>query len=196
MSLTDEQKSKFLRLIASGHLRYESARAVQSSVPEVKRHLKADPEFASAFDDAQLEASEPVESVLYQAALNKEPWAVTKWLTARDKERWAEPTKAIEVKHSGSVALEPGQTAITAVAVLLEALRERQAIRTGEDTTFATIRAPKKASIEATATDRAAPPPAIIDPVAPEGADEPTPPAPPAALGMFAEPVLLPRPGA
>jgi hypothetical protein len=188
-----EAKQVFLKAISQGVLRFEAARRANTTVANVKRHLKADPEFAAAFDDAQLEASEPVENVLYDAAKRGEPWAVTKWLAARDKERWAEPTKSVEVKHSGTVQLEPGQTALSAVGALIEALKERQAIRTGEDSTFASIRAPRPV-IETTSREieRAAPPP-------PEELPEPaTLPEPPSATqsGMFTAPVTMPRPGA
>lgn len=122
-----EAKEAYLSLIREGFMRFEAARRLGFTLSTVKKHYAADPEFKEALDEAQLEATEPVEKVLYDAALNKEPWAVTKWLTKRDKDRWGEEPAEVNIKVNHE--LGPG---LAAVQILILELEKRRALREAE----------------------------------------------------------------
>lgn len=127
-----EAKEAFLELIRQGFFRYEAARRLGFRVATVKKHVAADPEFAEALEDAYHEMTEPVERGLYEAALAREPWAVTKWLGKRDKDRWAE--EDIKVKHE--IEIGPG---LQGVAALISELQKRHALRSAEAETLHTL---------------------------------------------------------
>lgn len=117
-----EAKDAYCELVREGFLRFEAARRLGFKLATVKKHYEADPDFKEALDEAQLEATEPVEKVLYDAALNKEPWAVSKWLAKRDKDRWGE--EDIKVKHE--IEIGPG---LSGVAAIMLELKKRQELR-------------------------------------------------------------------
>lgn len=92
-------------LLRQGHGRYESARLVGISSETVLRHRKGDGKFRAACEDAELQAIEPIEKKLYEAAEEGEPWAVKMVLERRDPERWRDTSKTqVSVLHSGTVA--------------------------------------------------------------------------------------------
>lgn len=120
-----DAKEAYLELIRAGFLRYEAARRLGFKVATIKKHCIADPEFAEALEDAYHEMTEPIEKVLYEAALNREPWAVTKWLPKFNKDRWGD--EPIKVQHE--LEIGPG---LTGVAALIASLQERHALRESE----------------------------------------------------------------
>lgn len=127
----DAVKAEYLRLIQAGYLRFDAAKRLGVTNTDVKRHFKADPEFQEALIEAELEATEPVENVLYKAALLGEPWAVKEWLTKRDKQRWADPDKTVNHNISGTLThVEEASGTLAAVQLLLADLADRHATRT------------------------------------------------------------------
>lgn len=100
--VTPDELAKFLEWVRKGEGLHKAARRLGVPYKAVEVAREAFPEFDEAVRLAEVEAAEPVETVLYQAALRGEPWAVTKWLEQRSKERWSQKTETsvtVKVEH-------------------------------------------------------------------------------------------------
>lgn len=128
--MDDFMKADFCDLIRNGHLRFDACRQLDVTVSMVQTAYRADPNFRSDLDEALLEATEPVENALYVSAKAGEPWATKMWLERRDKERWGEAPKQIQVTHE-----QVGPELLESVGGILAELAIRrahaQAIETG-----------------------------------------------------------------
>lgn len=125
--MNDHEKARYVDLIAKGALRYEAAREMNIPLRTIKRHYFADPDFREAVEDAVLEAVEPVEAFLREAAL-KDPNISLKYLKAIDHERWGDkPVQvAVSVKHGLDPDLAP---ALAEAALLIAQLQDRKQLR-------------------------------------------------------------------
>lgn len=79
----------FLGLVRTGIPFGLACKAVRVSRQAMDTYLDSRPERAAEYIDAELEATEVIEQVLYEEARARQKWAVTMWLERRDKERWA-----------------------------------------------------------------------------------------------------------
>lgn len=116
--LTLDEITRYLDLVRSGEGLTKSARRCGLDPRLVRNTRRDNPEFDEMVSMAELEATEPVESELYKAARSGEPWAVKLWLERRNKERWGEPTKTVQVNHTLDAA--PGMERIMELQARLE----------------------------------------------------------------------------
>ena len=124
-------RARFLDLIAAGHGRFAACKVIGIHPETMRRFARASPEFIEALNLAEEQAAEPIEAKLYELALGGEPWAVKEWLTKRNKARWGDASRTVDIKVSGTVELEggPGVRAIASrVAELQRVLEERQRV--------------------------------------------------------------------
>lgn len=121
----DVEKKAYVALVRSGGGLSRSAKKLGWTMRTVDVARKADPEFAEDVRMALEEASEPVEDVLYEAALRGEPWAVQMWLKGRLRERWSDKIE-VGVEVSGTVEIEAGKR-LEGIARLQEVLAQRAA---------------------------------------------------------------------
>jgi hypothetical protein len=89
VDLTEDQWQKYLGELRVGSGRYRAARAVGKTKASMGNWLRHHADRASEAQEAEAEALEAVESVLWEAAQAGEPWAVKLWLKERAPERWA-----------------------------------------------------------------------------------------------------------
>lgn len=106
------KKEKYLELLREGGRRGASAKAVGVHRNTIVNHMKKDPKFAKAVDQAEMEAHELIEDALFQVALAGNVTAQQVYLYNRMPDRWAdrrhlehvgkpgEPVK-IEVSYEG-----------------------------------------------------------------------------------------------
>jgi hypothetical protein len=125
--MNEHDKARYVDLIARGALRYEAARQMNITLRTVKKHYFADPDFREAVEDAVLEAAEPVEAFLRDAAL-KDPNISLKYLKAVDNERWGDRPQQVNVsvKHGLDPDLAP---ALAEAGLLIAQLQDRRALR-------------------------------------------------------------------
>lgn len=97
---TDNKKKEYLELLRHGGRRYASAKAVGVTPQTVNAHVKDNPEFAKAVDEAEMEANEQVEDALFMTATSGNVTAMQVWLYNRAPERWADKRQS-EHKISG-----------------------------------------------------------------------------------------------
>lgn len=95
--LNDNKKAAYLGAISNGLGKQDAAKSIGVSRQTIWEHAKTDPAFAEAIADAELDACEQVEDVLYQTALNGNLKAIMFWLCNRCPERWQwRPKPAVE----------------------------------------------------------------------------------------------------
>lgn len=97
---TAEMQTKFFAKVRKGTPLYKAARQVGTTPGVIDAYTLADPAFARAVKQAEVEASEQIEEGLYAAAVERAPWAVKEHLTKRSPDRWADTTN-VKVEHSG-----------------------------------------------------------------------------------------------
>jgi hypothetical protein len=99
---TPDKQEAFLALVRMGTRPIAAARAIKVHPDTVKRFARSNPEFADSIESAHHEAAEPIEEVVYRAAMDGEPWAAKAWLEAWNPAQWgAKPT---QVKVSGEIS--------------------------------------------------------------------------------------------
>lgn len=84
----DQKKEKYLRLLRDGQRRGQAARACGVSYETVRLHLHAEPWFAHAVHDAEMDANEVVENALFETAKAGNVLAQQVWLYNRSPDRW------------------------------------------------------------------------------------------------------------
>lgn len=128
--LNSLQKEDFVELIRRGVLKYDAATRLGVSVPQIEYAVRNDPDFRADLEDAQREATEPVENALYEAAKAGEPWANKFWLAHADPVKWGDKPKQITITHELD-----GTALLQSVAGIREELETRRmharAIETG-----------------------------------------------------------------
>lgn len=119
-----DAKLKYVALLAAGHMRREAARVLGVSWRTVADHMQADEEFREEVEEAEAQATETVEKVLFDRAKQGEPWAVKEWLAKRDKQRWGDKVD-VDVTVSGTVdhTIKVDQAGIKELAARLERRR-------------------------------------------------------------------------
>ena len=117
------RRAQYLVLLRKGHGRFKAARKAGVHPSTVKRYVDANPAFKDEIVEAEAEAMEPIEDVLYTKANDGEPWAVKLWLERRNAAKWGEKAQVLHT-HTGSVEIEPAGV-MKAVAALAEQLQQR-----------------------------------------------------------------------
>lgn len=125
--LSRDELSAYLEHIRLGEGLHRAARKIGVDPRLVRQARKVNPEFDEMVKEAETEAAEPVESVLYSAALAGEPWAVQLWLKQRSSARWSPPATTVKVEHN----LAPSLESIMELAKTLEARREMMGLGAG-----------------------------------------------------------------
>lgn len=86
----DRRRAVYLDFLREGMRRGAAAVATGISRETVHHTIHNDPEFAAAVDRAELDACEPVEDALYQAAVSGNVHACEVWLYNRIPGKWAD----------------------------------------------------------------------------------------------------------
>ena len=102
---THQRRQIFIDALKAGAWRTAAAHAAGVHFSTVRRHMLADPEFADAVEDAEVDANTAVESALYTRAVEGHVTACLAWLYSRMPDRWR------DMRHSGSTATEPSPPA-------------------------------------------------------------------------------------
>ena len=102
---TDNKKDEYLELLRQGGRRYASAKAVGVTPQTVNAHVKDDPNFAKAVDEAEVEANEQVEDALFMTATSGNVTAMQVWLYNRAPGRWTDKRQS-EHKVTGSLGIQ------------------------------------------------------------------------------------------
>ncbi len=127
MTFDEPKRRAYLEMLRKGFGRYKAQDFIGSDRRAVRYYLEIHPEFRDEILAAEEEASEPVENVLYQRAIDGEPWAVKMWLQGRMYQRWGE--KSV-VKHEVSGTIEvTANNIIGELAELREKLLKRAALQ-------------------------------------------------------------------
>ena len=97
---TERRRSRYLELLATGAWRGAAAKAVGVGRSTPLRTMRAEPDFAAAVEEAEMQADEEVEEALRGRALSGNVPALIFWLTNRAPERWVN-TQRRDVHHQG-----------------------------------------------------------------------------------------------
>lgn len=97
---TIEKKQAYLVHLREGMRRGAAAQAVGVNRETVRRHYNRYESFRKAIEDAEMDANEPVEDALYEAALSGNVVACQVWLYNRMPERWAD-RRNLRLQHTG-----------------------------------------------------------------------------------------------
>jgi len=130
---TPDRQAEYLAALARGMRRSEAAAAAEINVSTVAAYRKKDPAFAAAETEAETQASEVIESALWDLARGGHLTAIMFWLQNRAPDRWRDMRQISKtVKHEGTVTheLEAGP-AMARIAQLQATLSERAALRSG-----------------------------------------------------------------
>lgn len=111
-----DAKAAYLKRLSAGRPPLMAAEDIGFTWRTIRHHLAEDPEFREDCEIAEKRATEPIEQVLYDEALEGRQWAVTEVLHNRRPERWAD-RKVVQQQITG-----PGGGPIQVVT--MEALRE------------------------------------------------------------------------
>lgn len=101
-AFNDSEKQRFLTNIARGRRPATTAEHMGYAWTTVSGHLKKDPEFAAAFQDALRVVDERVEEALLDQAEEGNMSAIKFWLTNRRSESWSDLTKTQVIGGGGS----------------------------------------------------------------------------------------------
>lgn len=82
------KRQAYLDALRSGAWRTAAAEAAGVHFSTVRRHMLADPDFAAAVGEAELDANTAVENALYRRALEGHVVAALAWLYSRAPDRW------------------------------------------------------------------------------------------------------------
>lgn len=125
---TAEVRQQFLQCLREGMLKQAACEACNIGYRTFQRYMAADPEFRVEVEAALAYAREKVEHVLYEAALQGEPWAVKMWLSAHDKSTYGD-----RIQVEKTVTHEIGSS-LEAVLALREQLEERRQVLAANNT--------------------------------------------------------------
>jgi predicted transcriptional regulator len=106
---TDIKRKKYLELLSEGTRRGVAAKEVGVTRQTVSAYIKENPAFADEVSLAELDATEPVEDALYQAALSGNVVAIQVWLYNRASEQWKDKRQLkteITGKDGGAIEIE------------------------------------------------------------------------------------------
>jgi len=95
-----QKRTEFLQNLRDGMRRGAAAEAVGVTRETVRLVYRDEPEFASAVEQAEMDANETVEDALYQAATSGNVTAIQVWLYNRQPERWVDK-RNVKMEHSG-----------------------------------------------------------------------------------------------
>ena len=98
-------KKKFCELISGGTRLSQAAKICGVSRRNIYYHLKTDPEFKEAYEDAEETATDNVEAALYVAATSGDVRAQQIWLFNKRKNIWAD-SKNIKLDASVNAVTE------------------------------------------------------------------------------------------
>lgn len=101
-----KRREVFLQAIRDGQRRTAAASTAGVSFVTVWHAMKDDPDFADAVDDAEVEACDPVETALYDAATSGNVPAIQTWLYGRSKGRWKPPNVKTEITGEDGKPIE------------------------------------------------------------------------------------------
>jgi hypothetical protein len=130
---TPDKQAEYLAALARGMRKGEAAAAVELNVATINTYRKKDPAFAAAEVEAETQASEVIESALWELARGGHLTAIMFWLQNRAPSRWQDMRRVQKtVTHEGTVTheLEAG-AAMQRIAALQATLQERAALRSG-----------------------------------------------------------------
>lgn len=99
------EKARFVELVQRGRRPRTAAEDVGFTWQTVRNHLRSDPAFAEAFQEAGDLASERVEEVVYDLATEGSLAAAKFWLTNRTRD-WVDSTKQVQVTGAGGGPIE------------------------------------------------------------------------------------------
>lgn len=89
----EEQFQTFLGLIRTGKPFGLACKVCRITRAAMNQYLDTHPARASQYIDAELDANEEIEAILYEEAQGRQKWAITMWLERRDADRWAPSSK-------------------------------------------------------------------------------------------------------
>lgn len=92
-----KRREVYLQALRGGMRRTAAAEAAGVSFPTVWAAMKEDAAFADAVDVAEVEACDPIENALREAAQSGNVPAIQTWLYGRSKGRWKPPNVKTEV---------------------------------------------------------------------------------------------------
>lgn len=133
----DAAKAAYCAALRAGLLKREAARQTGFSYQTVRNHLQNDPDFAEAAADAHAEATESVETVLYDLAKQGDLSAIRMWLKAHDRDTYGEDQKLTIDATEAAVQLSANQ-AFAKIAELRTEL-ERRAQRIHDEESVITV---------------------------------------------------------
>ena len=108
-----KRRKVYLQALRDGMRRTAAAQAAGVDFVTVWHAMKDDPEFAEAVDDAEVEACDPIETALYDAAQSGNVPAIQTWLYGRSKGRWKPPNVKTEISGPGGGPIEHNDVGAT-----------------------------------------------------------------------------------
>jgi hypothetical protein len=128
---TPDKQAEYLSSLARGMRRGEAAAAADINTATVNSYRKKDPAFGAAEVEAETQASEVIESALWELARGGHLTAIMFWLQNRAPSRWQDMRRVQKtVTHEGTVTheLEAGP-AMERIAALQARLQDRADVR-------------------------------------------------------------------
>ncbi len=128
---TPDKQAEYLSSLARGMRRGEAAAAADINTATVNAYRKKDPAFQAAEVEAETQASEVIESALWELARGGHLTAIMFWLQNRAPTRWQDMRRVQKtVTHEGTVTheLEAGP-AMERIAELQRRLTDRAELR-------------------------------------------------------------------
>lgn len=119
---------RFLEALRNGMRPGEAAKKVNLRYDTVRKRYNSDPEFRAQWDQAEMQAAEPVEDSLYNAAINGNVPAAVKWLEKRAPERW--PGDKVQIEQKNIYELDASDR-IGNIIALMAQLQQRAELSSG-----------------------------------------------------------------
>lgn len=119
---------RFLECLRNGARPSEAAKKVNLHYDTVRKRYNSDPEFRAQWDQAEMQAAEPVEDSLYNAAINGNVPAAVKWLEKRAPERW--PGDKVQIEQKNIYELDASDR-IGNIIALMAQLQQRAELSSG-----------------------------------------------------------------
>ncbi len=110
--MTPQRLNKYIKALRAGVGKAKAAQSVSIDRRTIDREIAKGGEFAARVEDAQLEATDHVESALHTAAVGGDAAAMKHWLHYKRPDDWADKPKGWEPPGSSPenpVYIAPGQ---------------------------------------------------------------------------------------
>ena len=99
-AFSEQHKRRYVNLIERGRMPRNAAEDIGFTWSTIQSHLRSDPEFRQACEEASQRVDEHVEETLLDMALEGNLGAISKWLGARNPQKYGD-VRQVQVTGAG-----------------------------------------------------------------------------------------------